>query len=136
MLEYNITLTNNVTKKLKALGTPNWSKPLKQSAAYMERITLTRFAKEIDPDGKQWTPLKPETIKRKKSGVILREKSILINATSSRIVGDTAYIENPTSYGIFHQRGTQTLPRRQFLGFGRRDIARINQFFREYVESL
>lgn len=132
---YEVTLTQNTAvQALTSLDGIDWEAPLRESNIYMERITLNRFARETDPDGRPWTPLKPSTLKQKKSGTILREKSILVNATSSRVVGDTGYIENPTSYGGLHQRGTKFLPKREFLGFGRRDIARINTFFRKHIE--
>lgn len=133
---YEVEFIDDATvQTLSSLDGIDWETPLRQSTIYMERITLNRFAKETDPDGNPWAPLKPSTLKQKKSGTILREKGILANATSSRIVGDTGIIENNTSYGGIHQRGSKFIPKREFLGFGTQDIARINRYFREHIRK-
>ena len=98
---------------------------LSRAALYQERSTKLNFAKESSPDGEKWAKLKASTLRRKRSGKILRETSALINSIDSDISGDTAIVSASQSYGIFHQTGTRKMDKREFLGISKKDELRI-----------
>ncbi len=111
--------------------------PLQEAAIYQEASTKVNFAKESSPDGQKWQDLKPATWLRKRSGSILREKSILVNSITHYPVGnDTWVVGTQIEYARSHQLGnpSRNLPARPFLGFSRNDINQINQIFQRYLD--
>ncbi|MBW4666492.1 MAG: phage virion morphogenesis protein [Cyanomargarita calcarea GSE-NOS-MK-12-04C] len=113
--------------------------PLRDASIYQEASTKVNFAKESSPDGQKWQDLKPATWLRKKSGSILREKSILVNSITHYPVGTNTWVVGTNvEYGLYHQKGvpSRNLPARTFLGFSQNDINQINQIFQRYVENI
>jgi phage virion morphogenesis protein len=113
--------------------------PLREASIYQEASTKVNFVKESSPDNKKWQNLKPATWLRKRSGSILREKSILINSiTHYPVSNDTWVVGTNVEYGLYHQLGvpSRNLPARPFLGFSQNDINQINQIFQRYVEKI
>jgi phage virion morphogenesis protein len=112
---------------------------LRDAAIYQEASTKKNFIRESDPDGRKWQDLKPATWLRKRSGSILREKSILVNSITHYPVGaDTWVVGTNIEYGLYHQLGvlSKNLPARPFLGFSQTDIQRINQIFERYLQQV
>lgn len=109
---------------------------LGRMAAYQERSTKMNFAKQSDPDGAAWAALRPSTLLRKRSGVILRETSALINSVSSEVSGDSAFVFATQGYGIFHQTGTSKMAQRKFLGIGDRDREQHSKIAEEFLSTL
>lgn len=104
-----------------------------RAALYQERSTKLNFAKQSDPDGKGWSPLKPSTLKQKSSGAILRETSALVNSVFSRAGNSRSTIGATTEYGVFHQTGTSKMDDRKFLGFGEKDVKAITDMAEEMI---
>ncbi|MDX2215517.1 MAG: phage virion morphogenesis protein [Oculatellaceae cyanobacterium bins.114] len=112
--------------------------PMRQAGEYMERETKLNFARQSDPDGKPWAPLKPSTRKRKRGRAILRESSTLVGGISLTSVSNSSATIAATAgseYGIYHSTGTSKMARRQFIGIGDRHIPKITQIFEKYLEG-
>lgn len=126
-MQITVTLDAALTQQLIARGLSLDLKPaLREAALYEERALKTRIYQEVSANGQPYAPLKPATLARKKSGTILREKSILVNAFQILpVTDDQAQIENPTEYGINLQRGTAKMAARPFMEFSEEDKDRI-----------
>ena len=112
-------------------------KPFAEAGLYMERETKLNFLRQTSPDGKPWAQLKPSTLKRKKSGAILRETSALIG--SIQFAGATnsgATVIAGTDYGIYHQFGTRKMVARPFMGISPAHEQQIEKIFEDYLSGL
>lgn len=118
-----------------AKKTSDLSKPMQQAGLYMERETKLNFAKQSDPDGAAWAALKPSTLRRKRSGAILRETSALMGSISMSAGATEARIMAGTAYGIYHQAGTSKMAQRKIIGIGDRHIPKIRQIFEQHFQS-
>ena len=100
----------------------------------MERETRLNFARESDPDGKPWTPLRPSTLRRKRTRAILRETgslaaSVMMQGPSGRRVRIVVGV----AYGIYHQTGTVRMAQRKILGISEdRHVPKIRQIFERH----
>lgn len=137
----NVKVTIEAGTTIKALhrlkkNLKNVNKALRRSGLYMERQTKLRFAKQRDPDGKAWEPLKPSTLRRKKTRAILRETGAL--AASISVVGPSGSrvrVVAGQAYGIYHQTGTKKMPARKFLGINEENVTSIKKIFVQQLES-
>lgn len=113
----------------------NLSKPMQQAGLYMERETKLNFAKQSDPDGAAWAALKASTLRRKRSGAILRETSALMGSISMSAGATEARVTAGTDYGVYHQSGTSKMAQRKIIGIGDRHIPKIRQIFEAHFKS-
>lgn len=116
----------------------NMQVPMREAGLYMERETKLGFARQSDPDGNPWAPLKPATLRRKRTRSILRETSTLaagISLTSATKTRATIQATAGSEYGIFHQTGTSKMAQRQFIGIGDRHRPKIRQIFEDYLNG-
>lgn len=116
--------------------TEDLSQPMGQAALLMERELKLGFARQSDPDGAPWAPLKPSTLRRKRSGAILRETSALAGSVSVQSVSsNSARVgSSGVKYGIYHQAGTSKMASRKFIGIGDRHIPKIRKIFESYFK--
>lgn len=133
----------------------NYRPALNEAAAYMERQTKLRFAREEAPDGTPWAPLAESTVRRKLRGytyrkrrrvkipgkylsTILRETGVLASGIAARPASDTqASVETTAGaeYGIWHQLGTKRMPARPYLGFSSEDVTVVQQIFKRHLDG-
>ena len=117
-----------------ARRTANLSPAMAQAAAYMERQTRLNFAKESDPDGAAWAGLAPSTLRRKRSGAILRESGELVKSISSSSSDKQARVFSPgPDYNIYHQQGTSRMPARVFIGIGEQHKEPVIRIVKNYL---
>lgn len=115
----------------------NLQKPLREAGLYMERETKLNFAKQSSPEGSPWAALTPATLKRKRSGAILRETSALVGSVQFMGASNTeAKVGAGTSYGIYHQFGTRKMAARPFIGIAPRHEPKIEKIFESYLQSV
>lgn len=135
-LQLNIKSEGDALEKL-AKRIKNLQPAVFQAGLYMERETKLNFAKQADPDGNPWAPLKPSTLRRKRTRAILRETSTLAAGISLTSATKTQAIIQATAgseYGIYHQTGTKKMAQRKFIGIGDRHIPKITKIFESYLE--
>lgn len=76
--------------------------------------TRERFREGRGPDGAEWKPLSPKTLKRKKNSRILVESGELHGSIHHEVQGDTVAIGTNLKYAGVHQfGGTVQIPARQ-----------------------
>ena len=116
-------------QKAKALD-----KPLRESGVYMERQTRLNFGRESDPDGKPWAPLKPSTLRRKKTSAILRESGATVGSVAMKgPSGNSVTVSVGTEQAVFHQTGTSKMAQRKIIGISEsRHIPKIRKFFESH----
>lgn len=133
-----IRIKIEATSTLRALSdlkqrTANLKKPLHESGAYLKRETQLNFARESDPDGKPWAPLKPSTLRRKRTRAILRESGSLAGSITFRTQSPRVRIVVGVAYGIYHQTGTVKMAQRKILGISEdRHVPKIRQIFERH----
>ena len=112
----------------------NLDKPLRRAGLFMERETKLNFARESDPDGQPWAPLKPSTLRRKKTRAILRETGSLAASISMQGPSDNQVrVAAGIEYGIYHQTGTRKMTQRKILGINEsRHVPKIQKIFESY----
>ena len=112
-------------------------KPLRKSGLFLEREVKLNFAHQSDPDGKPWAPLKPSTLRRKKTTAILRETGALAASIAMEgPVGNQVRVVAGQAYGIWLQTGTRKMVARPFLGISEeRHIPKIRKIFESHFES-
>lgn len=138
MIEFEIK-ADALIEKLKAAQKKldNLQKPLREAGLYMERETKLNFARQSSPEGAAWAALKPSTLRRKRSGAILRETSALMGSVAFQGASNTeARVGAGTEYGIYHQKGTSKMAARPFIGIAGRHQPKIEQIFEQYLQEL
>ena len=115
----------------------NLSKPLREAGLLMERETKLNFARQSSPEGAGWAGLAASTLRRKRSGAILRETSALMGSVAFMGASNTeARVGAGTEYGLYHQFGTSKMPQREFIGIAGRHEPLIEKIFQEYLQDL
>ena len=124
--------TDALAKRLK-----DFSEPLGEIGAFLERKARQRFVTETDPEGRKWAPLRPSTLRRKKPGLpILTDKGNLRASLAALPPSKTRVIVKPgVDYGIFHQTGTVKMVARPFLGFEKGDPDAIAKIINRYLSN-
>ncbi len=135
--------------RAKNLQTADLSKPLKVARQLLISATRQNFALGQSPDGIPWAPLKRprnrprDTRKGRKAGSLdlpLRDTGLLMGSLTGgdidSIEGNELRFGTSVFYGVFHQFGTRTIPRRQFLGVTDDLKARINSVIKKFIAGL
>ena len=78
----------------------------------IERLIDYQFKNEVNSMGRKWTPLKPSTLKRKRSGRKLYETGRMRNSIKIRKEGNERIIISAISYARYHLSGTRRFPPR------------------------
>ena len=115
-------LREKLDKLIKAQDT---TEILDESQAILLNRIRTRFLAETDPDGVPWPPSKAGVKRRSKGGTgTLFRTGKLFHSIQAHTVGpQERAISTDVPYGLFHQFGTATLPKRAFLGFSEEDLS-------------
>lgn len=150
---FEIDVTSNAVQATRGLlkRLRNFGPALSEVGAYLELKAKRRFINEVAPNGTPWAPLKPSTLRRKKTRgyairdkkkvkiqhptVILRETGGLAASIGFNVSGDEVRVAPALKYGIFHQTGTTKMTARPFMGFEEDDANRIGQIFKDHVEG-
>ena len=81
-----------------------------------------RWAEGVDAQGKPWTPLKPATLKRKRTNRMLFEEGDLLRGPVYRASNQVLAFGISDFKAPFHQFGTtRGLPARPLLGLSKQD---------------
>lgn len=117
------------------------------------RRTLERFDKAVDPDGKKWKTLSPETRRQKRrlgvGGILKRTKAlreaiqIIRGDVTGTIFTNTGAgirigVKDPkiAEYGGYHNRGAKNLPQRRFLGISAADVKAVDGLLRRTADKV
>ena len=126
---------------------------VKDVGALLLRRTLDRFDRAITPNYEPWTPLQEATEKRKIRGGFSRgilKRTLTLRRSIKIIRGgrDTTFTNtgaavrigvddpNVAQYAVAQNKGTGTIPARQFLGIGRLDVKAVDSLLRRKAEKL
>ena len=113
----------------------NLQQPLGEIGAFLERKAKLRFVAETDPTGKKWAPLRPSTLRYKKTRTILRETGAMAASIGFRVAGNAVFVKPSVDYAIYHQTGTARMAARPFMGFEPGDGDAIARIIRGYLEG-
>ena len=98
------------------------SKPAFDAIGQMLRANvLDCFEQEKSPDGINWKPLNPKTVKRRRNGSssILHDRGRLLSsiANPNAVIATNSFVEMTTDveYAAFHQFGTSKMVARPFF---------------------
>lgn len=109
-------------------------RPVKEATLFLERETKLNFVRQSDPDGAAWAPLRPSTLRRKRTGAILRETGALANSVTSQAGGLSGTVSVGIEYGLYHQTGTSKMAQRKIIGISEsRHVPKIKQIFEEHL---
>ena len=133
MFEIDLSTDNNLAALARKLS--SYQQPLEETGAYLENRAKTRFLTQKDPTGKAWAPLRPSTLRRKKTRAILRETGVMAASISWLVSGATVRVRPSVDYALLHQLGAKRMPARPFMGFESGDPAAIGKIFRGYIEG-
>lgn len=102
----------------------NPTKILDEATAVLLARIRQRFLAEVDTDGKPWVPsLASKVRKAGRGGGTLFNTGRLFHSIQEYAESlTTRYIGTDVPYGKYHQFGTRTLPRREFLGVSNDDM--------------
>lgn len=91
---------------------------------------LAYFEKGAGPAGK-WAPLK-----NGRKGTPLSDTGRLKGSIDKIISGHILTMGTNVHYGKYHQRGTKKMVARQFLGWGKPELAELETLTKQYLESV
>lgn len=110
---YSVTL---LTKQRKALQDKVRAVPWGQIADIIQEQIITNFERNQGPE-RPWTPLKPATIRYKKTNKMLYETGKMIGGMRRRLTTTAKsviiYVYNNVEYAKYHEEGAEHIPRRQ-----------------------
>jgi phage virion morphogenesis protein len=117
-------------------------------ATELEARVEQRFELEVDPNGRRWKELHPETIKRKKRKTAILYDSGDMQGSLTSAAGPTwAQVGFGQPYAAYHEWGTRHMPRRGLLlgnvnagtlGAGDRDavLELLSEFLEDQIGGL
>lgn len=120
----------------------------------LQRRTIQRFDKEVDPDNRRWKPLSPATLRIKRrlgygrKGMLKRTERL---RNSIRVIrggfgstftntgaGVRIGVDDPkvAEYARVQNRGEGRIPARRFLGIGSLDVKAVDSLLRRKAKQL
>lgn len=114
----------------------NLKKPMRQFLKYLELETKQQFVTQTTPEGYLWEDLKDETWAHKRSDTILREDSIMINSIYTRVRNLEGEIGLSDEKAVYHQFGTDKMPKREILGVPEERLQKGYTIFETYIGEL
>lgn len=114
-------------KQLKQ-GTKNMAPAFRDFADYMRKETENQYATETDPEGRPWAPLKPSTIKRKKTPYKLRETLVMYNSIGVNVTDEKFIFAIKDDKYKYHHTGTSKMPARVVLAITNDRRKKANEF--------
>lgn len=138
MIDVKVYNLDNVLEAVnyakKKLQTP--TEPLQEIADFYKDDIRENFEQERSPDGMPWARLAPSTVRQKRTSYILRETFALFNAIKTTVQGNEVRIGVDLFYAIFHQKGTNKIPARPFLGVSDRHYKRFEKIVTDWVKRI
>lgn len=115
MITIKILNTDEVERAIEKYGAEALTKiklTLRQAGALVEGVAKLN----IQRGRPEWPPLKPETVKRKKSSKPLIDTGTLLNSITHKIEGNACLV-GPfgVKYAVYQEFGTSRIPARPFL---------------------
>jgi phage virion morphogenesis protein len=123
--------TANFDRVAKLLSNP--APALGEIGGYLERQAKMRFVTQTAPDGSKWAPLRPSTLRYKKTKAILRESGAMAASITFRVAGNAVILKPSVDYAIFHQLGTKRMEARPIMGFEADDAEAISKILAKYI---
>lgn len=122
-----------------AASVPSIDEVLDIAASTVLNRIRTRFLAEEDPDGKKWPPSKAGLKRRAagdtgtlfKTGTLFHSIHAVREGKDARVV---TFDQTVAPYGRYHQLGTATLPRRQFIGINDEDAKIVTRVLAREIE--
>lgn len=125
----------------------SYRRPLRAIASAMRADAKENFRHERDPNDNPWKPLKNpkrQRAVRRVKAKILRDtdrmfRSVTVKGAEGsieRVTDRTLSWGTDVPYAGYHQFGTKRIPRRAFIGAGKRLQDRIAAIVAEHVEDL
>jgi len=81
--------------------------------------------------GKRWVPLSPSTGTR----LPLVKTGALMNSMFFKASGVSVVLGSNSTYAIYHQNGTKSIPKREVVVITKRDIAELSVELKKAVEQ-
>jgi phage virion morphogenesis protein len=116
----------------------NMTPTLDQAAAVLFNRMRTRYLAQVDPTGVPWQVSKAALYRAKigRGGGTLFDTGRLFHSLQLfSIDSNTRAIGTDVPYGIYHNEGTERLPKREFLGFSDEDMAVAASFVIKRIEE-
>jgi phage virion morphogenesis protein len=106
----------NIAKSLRQLSRVP-AQVAREAADALQTVAEQQFAAEVDPYGRPWAPLKPQTVKRKGGDTrILRRTDRMLDSLQIRPMrGAGISVTFSRAYSAFHQIGTRHMVARKLL---------------------
>lgn len=95
---------------------------------YMMTETKEQFETETDPDGKAWEPLKPATLRIKKTNTKLRETLEMYNSMYYKATNEYFIFGIKDIKYQFHHFGTSRMAQRRVVGITNERRKKLNGF--------
>ena len=119
----------------------------REMGEYLQFSHRRRFDREVDPDGRPWTPNAPSTIRtyaRKRGGrkKVLHGLTLLLRDTLTyNVLPRGLEFGSPAPYSNIHQFGGRAgrggrvvIPERPFIGLSREDQAELERLAANFLE--
>ena len=134
-MAYSVVVTvdglDHVIAVVDRIANPDWANLLELLGQTIEEQTIHHFSLQAGPEGPWverssggWWPLLVKT------GRLRGSITHVVQLPDEVAIGTNVY------YGKFHQLGTRTIPRRQFLGITDQDKDEIQTVMNNYFEWL
>ena len=107
--------------------TANLEPAFRKFGDYLKKETDEQFSKEIDPDGKKWSPLKESTLKRKKTRTILRETGKMVDSYYYEVQNNSFEYGLKSDIYIHHHYGTRKMAKRRVIGLTNDRYGELNK---------
>lgn len=113
----------------------NMSPPFKEYGRYIKKETEQQFIREITPDGKLWAPLKPATLKRKKTPFKLRETFQMSRSFYVEVTKNSMSYQLKDEKYRFHHFGTEHMAARVVIGDTQERRGVLNKMIIGYLRT-
>jgi len=96
------------------------------------------FKNKTNPDGEKWKPWSPKYAKSRKNkkGSLLVKTGKMKDSFDFKIRGRSIIITNKTNYSGAHQYGTDKIPQRKMVGFGKNTDKLMTKAIRDAVVDI
>lgn len=97
--------------------------------------TKKRWDLQVNSDFEKWLPLSPSTIQRKGHAQILYDTGVLKDSIEYEVYNNGYELFTNIDYAPYHQFGTGSIEKREFLGFEDEEIERARAILVEVLEK-
>lgn len=138
MLEITLVGVKEIRAKLAKLeASLDATEILDEAEALLLNRIRTRFLAETDPEGSKWVESHAAKKRRASGGTgTLFDTGTLFHSLQAYATGvDERAIGTDTPYAAYLQFGTNSMPPREFLGFGAEDLTLVERLVMVRIEE-